>query len=242
MTNSQANVIRGYLANADKVRVRGVEVDFSLRPIDGLEPVCQRRVHRSRVHELLRCALPARARRAAPAASAANPPSAPGTPGGFSPAVLRHLGSVAAGHLARSPSRTALEYDLPIAAARPRGRRVLRLRRQLSLEVLVQPVALDLHRRRRLLARELPRRLPHDGLERLRLGAQRVRRGVLRVPRDAVGQHRPGRRPARRSAHLWPDGEQVVLRSPLAKSVPEVYSRARCVYEYGRWETSGVTS
>lgn len=32
VTNSQANVIRGYLANAEKVRVRGVELDFSLRP------------------------------------------------------------------------------------------------------------------------------------------------------------------------------------------------------------------
>lgn len=36
VTNSQANVIRGYLANAEKVRVRGIELDLALRPIEQL--------------------------------------------------------------------------------------------------------------------------------------------------------------------------------------------------------------
>ena len=36
VTNGQFAVIRGYLANAEKVRVRGVEVDFSIRPTDRL--------------------------------------------------------------------------------------------------------------------------------------------------------------------------------------------------------------
>ncbi|RYZ63048.1 MAG: TonB-dependent receptor, partial [Proteobacteria bacterium] len=34
VTNGQFAVVRGYLANADKVRVRGVETDFSIRPTD----------------------------------------------------------------------------------------------------------------------------------------------------------------------------------------------------------------
>jgi iron complex outermembrane receptor protein len=36
VNNNAVNVIRGYLANADKVRVKGVEWDTSFRPIDGL--------------------------------------------------------------------------------------------------------------------------------------------------------------------------------------------------------------
>ena len=36
VTNGQLGVLRGYLANADKARVRGVEVDFSIRPTDRL--------------------------------------------------------------------------------------------------------------------------------------------------------------------------------------------------------------
>jgi len=35
VNNNAVNVIRGYLANADKVRVKGVEWDTSLRPFDG---------------------------------------------------------------------------------------------------------------------------------------------------------------------------------------------------------------
>ncbi|MGC3980654.1 MAG: TonB-dependent receptor [Steroidobacteraceae bacterium] len=34
VNNGQVTVIRGYLANAEHVRVRGVEADFSLRPVD----------------------------------------------------------------------------------------------------------------------------------------------------------------------------------------------------------------
>ncbi|MBO9671232.1 MAG: TonB-dependent receptor [Sphingobium sp.] len=36
VNNNAVNVIRGYLANADKVRVKGVEWDTSIRPFDGL--------------------------------------------------------------------------------------------------------------------------------------------------------------------------------------------------------------
>jgi iron complex outermembrane receptor protein len=36
VNNSQLGLLRGYLANADKVRVRGIEADFSVRPSDRL--------------------------------------------------------------------------------------------------------------------------------------------------------------------------------------------------------------
>ncbi len=45
VTNSQANVIRGYLANADKVRVRGVEIDLAARPIERLNTYLERGAH-----------------------------------------------------------------------------------------------------------------------------------------------------------------------------------------------------
>ncbi len=41
-------------------------------------------------------------------------------------------------------------------------------------------------------------------------------RGVFRLPLDAVGQHWPGGRPARRPAHVWPDAASVVLRKAEA--------------------------
>ena len=34
MTNSQFNVICGYLANADRVRIQGVQIDLAMRPSD----------------------------------------------------------------------------------------------------------------------------------------------------------------------------------------------------------------
>ena len=39
VTNGQLGVIRGYLANAEKVRVRGVEADFQIHPNDGSTPM-----------------------------------------------------------------------------------------------------------------------------------------------------------------------------------------------------------
>ncbi|MET0293165.1 MAG: TonB-dependent receptor, partial [Steroidobacteraceae bacterium] len=36
VTNGQFSVVRGYLANAGQVRVRGIETEFSIRPTDGL--------------------------------------------------------------------------------------------------------------------------------------------------------------------------------------------------------------
>ncbi|MBO9518602.1 MAG: TonB-dependent receptor [Porphyrobacter sp.] len=36
VTNGQFGVLRGYLANADRVRTQGVELDFSVRPVEGI--------------------------------------------------------------------------------------------------------------------------------------------------------------------------------------------------------------
>jgi iron complex outermembrane recepter protein len=84
VTNSQANVIRGYLANADEVQVRGVEVDFSVRPIDPLN-LYLNSAYTDHEYKKFKDAPCPPELAGGTAASAANPPSAPGTPGGFSP-------------------------------------------------------------------------------------------------------------------------------------------------------------
>jgi iron complex outermembrane receptor protein len=86
VTNNQVGVLRGYLANADKVRVRGIEADFSARPSDRFT------VYASGAftdHEYVRfvdapCPPELSGGSALPAPSAANPnpqPAAAGTPG-----------------------------------------------------------------------------------------------------------------------------------------------------------------
>src|SRR5262249_11872059 len=85
VTNSQANVIRGYLANADKVRVRGVELDFSARPIEHLNVYLNGAFTDHEYVSFEDAPCPPELS-GGTAASAANPPGAPGTPGGFSPA------------------------------------------------------------------------------------------------------------------------------------------------------------
>jgi iron complex outermembrane receptor protein len=85
VTNGQLGVLRGYLANADKVRVRGIEADFSVRPTRGLNLYVSGAFTD---HEYVRFVdAPCPPERAGGgAATAANPASPPGTPGGFSPA------------------------------------------------------------------------------------------------------------------------------------------------------------
>lgn len=85
VTNSQANVIRGYLANAEKIRVRGVEADFSIHPTERLN-LYANGAYTDHEYVSFPDAPCAPELSGGTAASTANPPSAPGTPGGFSPA------------------------------------------------------------------------------------------------------------------------------------------------------------
>lgn len=84
VTNGQANVIRGYLANAQQVRVRGIEADISARLSNQL------RLYLNTAytdHEYVKFAdAPCPPELAGGTAAGSNPPGAPGTPGGPSPA------------------------------------------------------------------------------------------------------------------------------------------------------------
>jgi iron complex outermembrane receptor protein len=85
VTNGQLGVLRGYLANADKVRVRGLEADFSVRPIRGLDLYASGAFTDHEYVRFVDAPCPPELAGGA-AASPANPASPPGTAGGFSPA------------------------------------------------------------------------------------------------------------------------------------------------------------
>ncbi|PSJ43664.1 TonB-dependent receptor [Sphingomonas deserti] len=85
VTNGQLGVLRGYLANADKVRVRGIEADFSVRPSRRLSLYASGAFTDHEYVKFVDAPCPPELAGGA-AASAANPASPAGTPGGFSPA------------------------------------------------------------------------------------------------------------------------------------------------------------
>jgi iron complex outermembrane receptor protein len=112
VTNSQANVIRGYLANADKVRVRGLEADFSARPSDRLNLYVNSVLTDHEYSRFPDAPCPPELA-GGTAASAANPPSAPGTPGGFSPAACDISGQWLPG-ISKWAFSYGFQYNLPI--------------------------------------------------------------------------------------------------------------------------------
>jgi iron complex outermembrane recepter protein len=84
VTNGQLGVIRGYLANAEQVRVRGVETDFQIFPSERLTAYLNAAFTD---HEYVSFPdAPCPPELSGGTAAGANPPSAPGTPGGLSPA------------------------------------------------------------------------------------------------------------------------------------------------------------
>jgi iron complex outermembrane receptor protein len=111
VTNSQANVIRGYLANAEKVDVRGVEVDFSIRPTERLN-LYVNGVYTDHKYTSFKDAPCPPELAGGTAATAANPPSAPGTPGGFSPANCDISGQWLPG-ISNVALSYGFEYELP---------------------------------------------------------------------------------------------------------------------------------
>ncbi|MFC3711881.1 TonB-dependent receptor [Sphingoaurantiacus capsulatus] len=85
VTNGQLGVLRGYLANAGKVRSQGVEADFSIRPSERFTAYANGAYTDAKYVRFVDAPCPPELS-GGTAATAANPASAPGTPGGFSPA------------------------------------------------------------------------------------------------------------------------------------------------------------
>ncbi|MET0533204.1 MAG: TonB-dependent receptor [Steroidobacter sp.] len=119
VTNSQANVIRGYLANADEVRVRGVELEVSTRPTEHLNVYVAGAYNDHEYVKFPDAPCPPELS-GGTASSAANPPSAPGTPGGFSPPACDISGQWLPG-ISKVSLSYGLEYDLPLSALGSEG-------------------------------------------------------------------------------------------------------------------------
>jgi len=111
VTNSQANVIRGYLANANKIRVRGIEADLAASPTERLNVYLNGAFTDHEYVSFPDAPCPPELA-GGTAASAANPPSPPGTPGGFSPAFCDISGQWLPG-ISKIAVSYGLNYNLP---------------------------------------------------------------------------------------------------------------------------------
>ncbi|PZQ65381.1 MAG: TonB-dependent receptor [Phenylobacterium zucineum] len=85
VTNGQLGVLRGYLANADKVRTQGFEFDFSVRPNERFNAYLNGAYTDATYRKFVDAPCPPELAGGTTVA-AGQTPSAPGTPGGLSPA------------------------------------------------------------------------------------------------------------------------------------------------------------
>lgn len=119
VNNGQTTVIRGYLANASKVRVRGVEADFSARPTEHFSVYANGALADGKYVSFKDAPCPPELS-GGTVASAANPASAPGAPGGFSPLVCDISGQWLPG-ISRLAFSYGFEYALPLPLAGQTG-------------------------------------------------------------------------------------------------------------------------
>ena len=85
VTNGQFGVLRGFLANADKVRSQGIEADFSVRPSDRVNAYVNAAYTDAKYVRFVDAPCPPELA-GGTTAGPGQTPSAPGTPGGISPA------------------------------------------------------------------------------------------------------------------------------------------------------------
>jgi iron complex outermembrane receptor protein len=108
---SGSNVLRGYLANADKVRVRGIEADVSVRPSDRLSTYVSGAFTDHEFQKFVDAPCPPELAGGTTAA-AGQTPSAPGTPGGISPANCNVSGQWLPG-ISKWAFSWGAEYNIP---------------------------------------------------------------------------------------------------------------------------------
>ena len=111
VTNGQLGVLRGYLANAEKVRVRGFEVEFAARPTRQLSLYASGAFTDGTYVRFVDAPCPPELSGGA-VAGAGQIPSAPGTPGGLSPAACDVSGQWLPG-ISRWSASYGAEYAFP---------------------------------------------------------------------------------------------------------------------------------
>ena len=96
VNNGQFGVLRGYLANADKVRSQGFEADFSIRPSQRFNAYANLAHTDATYRKFVDAPCPPELS-GGPTAGPGQTPAAPGTPGGLSPANCDISGQVLPG-------------------------------------------------------------------------------------------------------------------------------------------------
>jgi iron complex outermembrane receptor protein len=114
VTNGQLGVIRGYLANAGKVRVRGVEFDSSFRPSARFTAYASGAFTDAKYARFRDAPCPPELA-GGTTATGTQTPSAPGTPGGYSPAFCDISGQILPG-ISKWAFSYGAEYNVPLNA------------------------------------------------------------------------------------------------------------------------------
>ncbi|RZA13372.1 MAG: TonB-dependent receptor, partial [Proteobacteria bacterium] len=114
VNNGQTTVIRGYLANAGKVRVRGVEFDASVRPAQGLSLYLNGAYTDAKYARFVNAPCPPELSGGNPALNGATPAPA-GTPG-LSPLTCDISGSVLPG-ISKWAFSYGAQYAVPVSSA-----------------------------------------------------------------------------------------------------------------------------
>ncbi|MCU0760923.1 MAG: TonB-dependent receptor [Steroidobacteraceae bacterium] len=117
--NAQLAVLRGYLANADEVRVQGVELDFSIRPTERLNLYVNAAYTDGTYAKFVDAPCPPELS-GGTVAAAGQAPSAPGTPGGISPANCDISGQWLPG-ISKWAASYGGEYGFPASVFGSRG-------------------------------------------------------------------------------------------------------------------------
>jgi iron complex outermembrane receptor protein len=112
VTNGQLGVLRGYLANAGKVRTRGVEIDSAFRPTERLNFYANAAYTDAKYVDFPDAPCPPELS-GGTAAAAGQTPSAPGTPGGISPQACDVSGQRLPG-ISKWALSYGAEYNLPV--------------------------------------------------------------------------------------------------------------------------------
>ena len=107
---SGSNVLRGYLANAEKVRVRGIEADFTVRPINGLNAYVSGAFTDHEFRKFVDAPCPPELA----GGGTGTPPGPPATPGANSPANCDVSGQWLPG-ISKWAFSWGGEYQLPAA-------------------------------------------------------------------------------------------------------------------------------
>ena len=111
VTNGQLGVLRGYLANAEAVRTRGVELDTAFRPTERLNLYANAAYTDAKYVRFVDAPCPPELSGGTTAA-AGQSPSAPGTPGGISPSACDVSGQRLPG-ISKWAFSYGAEYALP---------------------------------------------------------------------------------------------------------------------------------